>query len=137
MDTRDMARAGTAEPLADLDALAECIEACTECAQSCIACADACLSESDVKDLAKCIRLNQDCADVADTTGRFLSRAAEAPNDAARSMLQACVAISGACGGECEDHGEQHEQCRVCAESCRKCMDACRKVIGSMDATQK
>src|SRR5699024_10053082 len=54
----------------DQQKLAECIEACFECAQTCTACSDACLAEDMVADLTQCIRLNQDCADVCETTGR-------------------------------------------------------------------
>src|SRR5690625_4143080 len=58
----------------DQQKLAECIEACFECAQTCTACADACLAEDMVAELTQCIRLNQDCADVCEATGRVLSR---------------------------------------------------------------
>ena len=39
-----------------------CIDACVRCAQECEHCADACLSESDVKMMAECARLDRDCA---------------------------------------------------------------------------
>ena len=57
----------------DTQKLAECIEACFECAQTCTACADACLAEDMVAELTQCIRLNLDCADLCETTGRVLS----------------------------------------------------------------
>ena len=37
-------------------------------------CADDCLSEDDHADLVRCIRLDLDCADVCDATGRILTR---------------------------------------------------------------
>ncbi len=52
----------------DQAALVRCIEACYECEQACTQCADACLSESAAAELAKCIRLDVDCADVCHTT---------------------------------------------------------------------
>ena len=53
------------------DLLIRCIEECYSCAQSCTACADACLAEDMVKSLTQCIRLNLDCADVCNITGRL------------------------------------------------------------------
>jgi hypothetical protein len=61
-------------PRFDREILARCIEACFSCGQACTACADACLAEDSVTDLARCIRLNLDCADICDVTGRVLSR---------------------------------------------------------------
>jgi hypothetical protein len=61
----------------DAQVLAACIEACFDCGQTCRACADACLSEENVADLAKCIRLDLDCADVCVATGKVLSRQTE------------------------------------------------------------
>ena len=63
-----------ANDIANRDALLACIDACLECGQACTTCADACLSEEMVADLTTCIRLNQDCADLCDTTARLLSR---------------------------------------------------------------
>jgi len=54
------------------DILVRCIEQCLSCAQACTACADACLSESDeqLPMLRKCIRTDEDCADICSTTAR-------------------------------------------------------------------
>jgi hypothetical protein len=56
------------------DSLSRCIEACYDCAQTCISCADACLAEDMVKELTQCIRMNLDCADVCNITGRLATR---------------------------------------------------------------
>jgi hypothetical protein len=69
------------------ESLIPCIEACFDCAQSCSACADACLGESSVADLARCIRLNLDCADVCIAMGRVLSRQQHADGRVIRSQL--------------------------------------------------
>jgi hypothetical protein len=66
----------------------ECIEACYDCAQSCTACADACLGEEDPKLLARCIRLNLDCANICDATGKILSRQTAFKPQMARAALQ-------------------------------------------------
>jgi hypothetical protein len=119
-----------ATPGFDRDALAECITACVECAQACIACADACLAEPDVAGLVRCIRLDLDCADVSEATGRVLSRQAAYDADLTRAVLQACATASRTCGDECAAHGEHGmEHCRVCAEACRRCERACRALL--------
>lgn len=116
--------------------LSECIEACFDCAQTCTACADACLAERDIAMLVRCIRLNLDCADVCDTTGRLLSRHTETDWATVRHQVQACVAICRSCAQECERHAREMnmEHCRVCAEACRRCEKACERLLGSLPA---
>jgi Domain of Unknown Function (DUF326) len=112
--------------------LVECIEACYDCAQSCTACADACLGEEDPKSLARCIRIDLDCADVCDTTGRILSRQTAFESEMARSVVGACAEACRLCAEECEQHASHHEHCRVCAEACRSCEEACQAVLQSL-----
>jgi hypothetical protein len=51
-----------------------CIEACVRCAQECEHCADACLSEQKVKEMAECIRLDKDCAEISWSAAALMSR---------------------------------------------------------------
>jgi hypothetical protein len=71
------------QPLFDREALARCIDACFDCAQACRACADACLGEETVRELARCIALNEVCA---------ISAPRRVPRSRARSQ-----AISSCC----------------------------------------
>lgn len=115
------------------DALVRCIDACYECAQACTACADDCLSEENVAQLIKCIRLNQDCADICETTGRIVSRQTEYDANLTRPVVEACAQSCKSCGDECERHGEHGmEHCRICAEACRRCEQACRELLSAM-----
>lgn len=116
----------------DRDALARCIAECFECSQTCTACADACLSEDEAAELRKCIRLNLDCADICDVTGRVLTRQTEYDAPTSKAQLQACAEACATCGQECERHADHHEHCRVCAESCRRCEEACRDLLAAM-----
>jgi len=116
----------------DRGTLAECIEACFECAQSCTSCADACLSEEQVAELRRCIRLNLDCADVCDATGRVLTRQTEYDAPTSKSLLEACREACATCAVECERHADMHEHCRVCAEACRRCESACGQLLEAM-----
>jgi hypothetical protein len=113
----------------DRRTLAECVQACT-------ACADACLAERELPMLVRCIRLNLDCADVCEATGRLVSRQTEPDRAIVRGQLQACVAACRACGAECERHaqGMQMEHCRVCAGACRRCAEACERLLAAIPA---
>jgi hypothetical protein len=134
MVVREMLETHPVRPEVDMLSLAECIEHCYECAQSCVICADACLGEDQLDMLIRCIRLNQDCADVCDATGRLLSRVTTANWSLLLSQLQTCADACKACGDECEKHADRHEHCRICAEACRRCEDACRRVKPVMAA---
>jgi hypothetical protein len=116
----------------DRDALAECIEACVECAQACASCADACLSEDDAQELRKCIRLNLDCGDICEATGRVLTRQTEYDAPVSKAQLEACRRACATCAEECERHAQQHEHCRLCAEACRRCERACSALLDAM-----
>ena len=116
----------------DKEKLAACIAACFECAATCVACADACLGEGMVAELARCIRLNADCADVCAATGAVLSRQTERDLGLTRAIVEACRTACKACGDECLVHADMHEHCRVCAEACRRCEAACTELLASL-----
>jgi hypothetical protein len=116
----------------DRDALARCIEECFSCAQTCTSCADACLSEDSVADLRKCIRLDLDCADICDATGRVLTRQTEYDAPTSKAILEACRQACATCAEECERHADMHEHCRICAEACRSCEKACEELLSAM-----
>ena len=100
--------------------------------QTCTSCGDACLAQDMVKDLTQCVRLNLDCADVCNITGRIATRRTGSDDELIRRMLLTCAAACRLCGDECERHASQHEHCRICAEACRRCMQACQEVGRSM-----
>lgn len=116
----------------DRAVLARCIEECFSCAATCRSCADACLSEETVADLRKCIRLNLDCADICDVTGRVLMRQTEYDAPTSKAQLESCREACGTCAEECEHHAEMHKHCRVCAEACRRCEKACEELLAAM-----
>jgi hypothetical protein len=114
------------------DALIRCIEECYSCAQTCTSCADACLSERMVQELTQCIRLDLDCADICNITGRILTRRTGSDDEVMRRMLSVCAAACRLCAEECQKHASMHEHCRICAESCRRCMEACQELSRGM-----
>jgi hypothetical protein len=114
------------------ETLARCIEQCFACALACSSCADACLAEEEVQELVRCIRLDLDCADVCEATGRILTRQTTFEPRLARGMLEACAEACRICAEECERHAQHHGHCRVCAEACRRCEQACEDLLGSL-----
>ncbi len=118
----------------DRVALARCIELCMSCAQACTACADACLSESDeqLPELRKCIRSDEDCADICNTTARILSRHTGYDANITGTVLLACITVCRSCGDECARHASRHEHCRVCAQACRRCEQACQELLDAL-----
>src|SRR5206468_8389118 len=89
------------------DALIRCIEECYSCAQTCTSCADACLSERMVQELTQCIRLDLDCADICNITGRILTRRTGSDDEVMRRMLSVCAAACRLCAEECQRHAAE------------------------------
>jgi hypothetical protein len=116
----------------DRESLARCVDECFDCAATCTGCADACLGEETPQELVRCIRLNLDCADVCEATGRVLMRQTAFEPQLARQLLEACAHACRTCADECERHAEHHEHCRVCAEACRRCERACDDVLSTV-----
>ena len=116
--------------------LADCVAACLECEQACIACADACLGEKQIMDLRRCIRLNQDCADICGATARVASRLFESDPAILSAQLEACMRACATCGTECHHHASHHEHCKICAEACQRCEEHCRKALHSIGAAK-
>lgn len=119
-------------PVSTSDAWAECINACFDCTQACIACADACLGEEHLQNLTRCIRLDYDCADICQATGKMLTRQTEPEPRLLSAQLEVCRMVCEICGRECEKHQDQHEHCRVCAQACRECQQHCDTLIRQM-----
>ena len=96
------------------------ISALNNCAAVCNHCTTACLDEEEVKMLAKCIKLDIDCAEICSLIPGFLARGSAH----ASHLMAECADICTACAEECEKHTHM-EHCKECAEACRKCAEAC------------
>lgn len=101
----------------------ECIDTCYACAVTCDVCASRCLDEPDVKVLARCIRLDADCAAVCRTAAMFMARGSEF----ARQVCALCAGVCNACADECEKH-KLMEHCKKCAAACRACAGECARM---------
>lgn len=101
-----------------------CLEACVECLVACEMCSDACLDEENVRMLARCIRLDRDCAEACAAAVRAMARG----GPLAQEVCRMCAVACDACAEECERHAQHHDHCRICAEACRRCAEECRRM---------
>jgi hypothetical protein len=102
-----------------------CITACQECANACDHCATACLTEPNAAEMARCVRLDMDCAQLCRLAAGFMARGSEL----AAQLCQVCADVCEACGEECARHKNDH--CQKCAEACRRCAEECRRMAGA------
>lgn len=101
-----------------------CMSACNRCADACDHCSVACLGEPDVAELARCIRMDMDCAAICRLTAGALARGSEWAED----IAPLCAEICAMCAEECEKH--RHNHCKECAEACSDCAQICRDMAG-------
>lgn len=100
----------------------ETIDACNECAVECEHCAAECLQEENVKALARCIALNQDCAKICYTASGFMASGSEFSEE----ICRVCAEVCRACAEECRKH--KHDHCQRCADICERCAEACERM---------
>lgn len=129
MRLQEMLSTHPRQPQMGVNAISSYIQTIFECADASLSCADACLAEEQVRNMVRCIRLNQDCYEICEVTGKILSRQTEPDNAVIRTQLQACATVCRACAMECDRHAQQHEHCRICAAACRQCEDACNEAM--------
>jgi hypothetical protein len=129
----EMIRTHPSSAKMDVDGRLTCIETCLDCEQACTGCADACIAEDHLALLMRCIRIDQDCADLCAATARILSRSNEPDWVVIRETLQACLAACRSCGTECRRHTEM-QHCQVCADACDACANACQALLDANKA---
>jgi hypothetical protein len=98
----------------------ECLDACNACQVTCLHCAVACLNEPSPAELADCIRLDLDCAELCQTAVGYMARG----SSQAKAVCVLCATICQKCGAECAKHA--HDHCQTCARACEECAQACR-----------
>lgn len=104
----------------------KCIDACNQCAVTCEHCAAACLQENNVSELARCIALDHNCADVCYMASKLMAGGSEF----AERFCALCADVCEACGNECEKHSSM-DHCKQCADACFQCAKVCREMAGS------
>lgn len=98
------------------------INAIYDCVTECNHCTSACLEEQDVQALAKCIKLNMDCAEICTLIAGYAARGSAHT----MHLMEECAEICDACAVECEKFADQYDHCKKCAAVCRACAEECR-----------
>jgi hypothetical protein len=101
----------------------ELIEELYACSAECITCYNACQQEENKEEMERCMKLDQECADICELSASLLER--NSPNG--NKFILLCSEICDLCAEECEQHKMDH--CRRCAEKCRKCAKLCRDSV--------
>ena len=105
------------------DEMAECTDNCFEAAQACEWCADACADEGG--DMARCIRLCRDVADLTTLHARFMAR----NSTYHAGLADVCADACEECTDECEQFEAEH--CQVCADVLCDCAETCRNMAST------
>ncbi|EZH64198.1 four-helix bundle copper-binding protein [Geomicrobium sediminis] len=105
----------------------DCIQACLECMEQCNRCFDDCLKEDNVNMMAKCIRLNRECADIC----AFAVQAMQTNSQFTNQICELCAEICEACAEECEKHSNHAQHCQDCAQACYRCAKLCREMAAA------
>ena len=100
-----------------------CIDACNAGAEACSHCAVSCLFEPERDQLARCIHLDMDCAEICRIAAAYMARNSEL----ALKMCSFCAGVCDLCAEECDRHSMEH--CRLCAEACDRCAQECRRMV--------
>lgn len=112
------------DPVRENDRMEDCIDNCYEAAQACEWCATACIRMGE-EDMARCIELCRDVADVTTLHARLMTRDSDYSSDLAAT----CADLCEACADECEQHDEDH--CQICVDVLRRCADSCRDMASA------
>lgn len=99
-----------------------------EAANVCEWCAEQCLDEGP--QMAECIRLCRDVADIARLNSALLARDSAFGPEAAELF----VTVAEACAQECAQH--RHRHCQECAEVLPRAAQATRKMLSSFGTGQ-
>lgn len=101
----------------------DCIDACLQCMAACNNCAASCAREENIKDMARCILLDMECAEICSAAASLMSMDGHFVKEICRICAEACER----CADECSQHDMDH--CIDCAEACRECAIECKKML--------
>ncbi|WP_415807187.1 four-helix bundle copper-binding protein [Bordetella muralis] len=72
--------------------------------------------------MARCIKLDMDCAQICRLSASYMARGSEF----AQALCRLCAEVCQSCADECANH--QMDHCQRCAQACRQCADECRRM---------
>ena len=108
------------------DAMQECIDRCQSCQAICLESVGRCLDLGGKHADADHIRMLIACAEVCDTSARFMLLGSEHHP----RTCEVCAEVCEACAKDCEQFGDD-EMMQRCADTCRRCAESCREMAGA------
>lgn len=103
--------------------LRECIELCRKCQDICLETIQHCLEIGGKHAAADHLRLLISCAEICDTSAKFMLLGSTLHN----RVCDVCAMVCDACAGSC-DRLATDETMRQCAAECRRCAESCRQM---------
>ncbi|HJT02320.1 MAG TPA: hypothetical protein VJ757_01635 [Pseudonocardiaceae bacterium] len=101
-----------------LHGLGKVLEALVDLDRHSTACATAMMAHNTT-DMLSATRAALDCADIAATAHRVLSRDTATDVGVTRAILQAAATAADRCAVECGQHAVHHSHCRIHSETAR------------------
>ena len=101
----------------------ECIDRCQSCQEICLETINHCLHLGGKHAEADHIRLLMECAEICDTSARFMLLGSTRH----ARVCEVCAEICDACAKDCERFGDD-ETMQRCVEACRRCAESCREM---------
>ncbi len=104
----------------------ECIDRCQSCQAVCLQTISHCLEKGGKHAEAGHIRMLMVCAEICDTSARFMLMGS--PHHA--RTCEVCAEVCEACAKDCDRFGDD-SMMQECAEVCRRCAESCRQMAMS------
>jgi hypothetical protein len=108
------------------DEMQQCIDSCQSCQGICLESIGHCLEVGGKHADADHIRMLIACAEICDTSARFMLLGSEHH----AGTCELCAEVCEACAKECEQFGDD-EMMQRCADICRRCAESCREMAGA------
>lgn len=102
----------------------ECIDRCQSCQGICLETVNHCLELGGKHAGAEHIKLLTACAEICDTSARFMLLGSEFH----LQTCGVCAEVCDACATDCDEMAGGDDLMQQCAESCRRCAESCRQM---------
>ena len=109
------------DPLPMNTAMSDCLRVCQDCAWCCLQTITHCLSLGGEHAASHHQAVLHDCADICETTARFIAR--QSPHST--HLCRECAEICTACARECDRMRDSDTVMTHCAQTCRLCAESC------------
>jgi hypothetical protein len=107
------------------DRMQDCIDRCQSCQEICLESVNHCLEKGGSHAAPEHIRLLIACAEICDTSARFMLLDSEHHP----RTCEVCAEVCEACAKDCDRFDD--DVMRRCADTCRRCAESCRQMAGS------